>query len=268
MGEAEKNTMISLDQVRVRLSGIDILHGISLDIPAGQITAVVGRSGAGKTTLIRVLNGLITPTSGTVRIAGIGALDNSHAVREHQRRTATIFQDHALIGRLPAIDNVLLGLADTRFPLSPLPWKQAQRRQAAEALDDVGLLHRANAWTSRLSGGERQRVGVARALVRKPGLLLGDEPFASVDPSLVRHLSGEFRQAVLKTGLTLVIVLHQIETALTMADRIVGMKDGRIAFTGTPDQFDADAQAGIFPPSLYGDGADCFAQTTREYGHA
>ena len=92
-------------------------------------------------------------------------------------------------------------------------------RCAAEALDEVGLLDRATAWASRLSGGERQRVGLARALVRRPGLLLGDEPFASADPTLVRHLSDELRDAVARSGLTVIIVPHQIDTALALADR-------------------------------------------------
>ena len=167
-------------------------------------------------------------------------------MREHRRRTATIFQDHALIDRLSAIDNVLLGLADARHPLSPFPWPKAMQRRAAEALDDLGLLHRATARTSQLSGGERQRVGVARALVRQPRLLLGDEPFSAVDPTLVSQLSERLRNAVAHTGLAIVIVLHQVEIARTLADRIVGLTEGGIAFDGTTEQFDFAAQSKIF----------------------
>lgn len=238
--------MLTLDGVTVRRGRTEVLRDIALRIPAGSVTAVVGRSGAGKTTLLRTLNGLIHPDAGAVTVTGIGPLADAAALREHRRRTATVFQDHALIDRLPAIDNVLLGLADTRHPLSLLPWPQEHRRRAAEALADVGLLERATAWAGRLSGGERQRVGLARALVRRPSLLLGDEPFASVDPTLVRHFSGEIRRAVSRSGLTVVIVLHQIETALALADRVVGLADGRIAFDGSAAAFDAGAQAGIF----------------------
>jgi phosphonate transport system ATP-binding protein len=99
---------------------------------------------------------------------------------------------------------------------------------------------------SQLSGGERQRVGVARALVRRPALLLADEPFASVDPTLVRQLSEEFRRAVARSGVTIVIVLHQIETALAMADRIVGLTKGCVAYDGLASDFDRSAQAEIF----------------------
>ncbi len=239
---------IALEDVTVQRGGTVILRDLTLSFPAGSVTAIVGRSGAGKSTLIRTLNGLTAPSAGRVMVGGIGRLDGVQTLREHRRRTATIFQDHALIDRLPAMDNVLLGLADQRHPLSLLPWSRSFRLRAAQALDEVGLLHRAWQRTSQLSGGEQQRVGFARALVRRPRLLLADEPFASVDPSLVRHLSQELRLTVMKSGLTLVIVLHQIETALTMADRIVGLADGKAAFICRPQDFDGAAQARIFQP--------------------
>lgn len=239
-------TALRLDHLGVRRGGVDVLQEITLAIPAGSVTAIVGRSGVGKTTLIHSLTGLITPSAGAIHVAGIGTLDEPHALREHRRRSATIFQDHALIGRLPAIDNVLLGLADLRHPLSLLPWKSSFRRRAAEALDDVGLLHRADTRTSHLSGGERQRVGIARALVRRPRLLLGDEPFASVDPTLVRSLGDEIRRLVARSGLTVVLVLHQIELARSIADRIVGLADGRVVFDAPAAEFGPLAQARVF----------------------
>ena len=240
--------VIRLDGLTIRRGSVDVLRDISLSINPGSVTAIVGRSGVGKTSLISALNGLIRPISGTISVSGIGSLDDNCTLREHRRRTATIFQDHALIDRLSAIDNVLLGLADTRHPLSPLPWPKALRQRAAEALDDLGLLHRATARASQLSGGERQRVGVARALVRQPRLLLGDEPFSSVDPTLVSQLSEKLRNAVAHTGLAIVIVLHQIEIARALADRIVGLADGNIAFDGTAEEFDSAAQSQIFYP--------------------
>ena len=173
--------MIRLENVTVRRGAAEVLRDLSIQIPAGRITAVVGRSGAGKTTLIHLLNGLIAPQHGQIVLSDFGALDSPAAMKRHRSRTATIFQDHALIERLTAIDNVLLGMADVRHPLSIWPWPTSVRRQAAEALEEVGLLHRANTRVMRLSGGERQRVGIARALVRGPDLLLGDEPFSSVD---------------------------------------------------------------------------------------
>ena len=242
------DTAMRLHRITVQRGGQTVLHDLTMTIPTGAVTAIIGRSGAGKSTLIRTLNGLTQPQAGHIQVAGLGDLDNPAILRQHRRRTASIFQDHALIDRLSALDNVLLGLADLRHPLSVLPWPKAMQERALAALDEVGLLHRAHQRTQSLSGGERQRVGIARALVRQPCLLLADEPFASVDTSLVIHFSQKLRQTVLRSGLTLVIVLHQLETALAMADRIVGLVDGRIVFNGARSEFDATAQARIFRP--------------------
>ncbi|CAH2603170.1 Phosphonates import ATP-binding protein PhnC 2 [Rhodovastum atsumiense] len=235
-----------LDRVAVALGGHTVLQDITLRVPAGAITAVVGRSGAGKTTLLRTLNGLVPPAEGEIGAAGIGPLGDAESWRRHRRRIATVFQNHALIDRLSALDNVLLGVADQRHPLSLLPWPRDLRRRAAEALDAVGMLGLANRPVSRLSGGERQRVGLARALVREPDLLLADEPFASVDPTLIAQLTRDFREAVHRRRLTVVIVLHQIETARALADRIVGLAEGRVVFEGTPAAFDQDGRGRIF----------------------
>ena len=120
------------------------------------------------------------------------------------------------------------------------------RRRAAEALEEVGLIHRANTRVMRLSGGERQRVGIARALVRRADLLLGDEPFSSVDLVLVRQMSATLRRAVARSGATIVIVLHQLETALALADWVLGLADGQVAFNGPVEAFGAAAQARVF----------------------
>lgn len=239
--------MLTLDQVSVRRGGREVLHRLSLSLVPGTITAIVGPSGVGKSTLLNTLNGLIVPASGAIRVAGLGNLAQAGVLQAYRRRTATIFQEHALIERLSALDNVLLGLADRRHPLSLLPWPRPMRYQAAEALDRVGLLARANQPVAHLSGGERQRVGMARALVRQPQLLLGDEPFSAVDPALVRYLSGSFREGAQRQGLTLVLVLHQLDVARAMAHRIIGLQAGEVAFDGPPQAFDATAQARIFP---------------------
>ncbi len=237
---------VTVERLTICRGGREILRNVSLAFEEGAVTAIVGPSGVGKTTLMAALNGLLRPASGTVSVAGIGCLSCAKALREARRQTATIFQDHALISRLPAIDNVLLGLADTRHPLSLLPWPRPSRIRAAQALGDVGLLSRATAQTSQLSGGERQRVGIARALVRCPRLLLGDEPFASVDPALARQLGEQFRLLVSGRGLTVILVLHQLQLARTLADRIVGLARGQVAFDGPAAAFDTAAEDRVF----------------------
>ena len=249
-GSAERplrRCAIAIADVTVERGGRAVLKALSLTIDAGSVTVLVGPSGVGKTTFIGVLNGLIRPSGGSVEIAGLGPLSDLRTLRRHRLRTGTVFQEHALIDRLSALDNVLLGLADARHPLSPLPWPKPLRRQAALALESVGLLHRANAQAGRLSGGERQRVGIARALVRQPSLLLGDEPFSAVDPALTQQLGDAFRSLVVGSGATAVLALHHMEVARRIADRILGLKDGRIAFDGPPGAFDGAAQADLFP---------------------
>lgn len=242
--------MIRLDNVSIRRGATEVLHSLSTEIPVATVTAVVGRSGVGKTTLLGALNGLLRPSAGQISITGVGLLDEV-SLHTHRRNTATVFQHHALIDRLSAFDNVLLGMADTRHPLSLLPWSQPQQRRAAQALDDVGLLHYARTRVDRLSGGERQRVGLARALVRAPRLLLGDEPFAAVDPGQARQLGSAIRDLAADQGMTVVLVMHQIDMALALADRVIGLADGRIAFDGPASRFDRPAQARVFPSTIH-----------------
>lgn len=241
--------MIRLENVSIRRGATEILHGVSAEIPVASVTAVVGRSGVGKTTLLGALNGLLRPSAGQISVSGLGPLDDA-CLDTHRRRTATVFQNHALIDRLSALRNVLLGLADARHPLSLLPWSQAQQRQAAEVLDEVGLLQYARTRVDRLSGGERQRVGLARALVRAPRLLLGDEPFAAVDPNQARQLGDAIRTLATQHGMTVILVMHQIDMALALADRVIGLANGQVAFDGPVAHFDRAAQARVFSSTV------------------
>lgn len=238
--------MLKLECVSVRRGASLVLRDVTLQIPAGRLTAIVGPSGAGKSTLVNVLNGLIAPIAGSVTHSELGALETSSAMKRHRSRTATIFQDHALIDRLTVLENVLLGFADTRHPLTLRPWPRESRRRAAEALDSVGLLHLAQSRVAKLSGGERQRVGVARALARRPTLLLGDEPFSSVDPILVQQLGEMLRDAIAVSGTTIVIVVHQLEAVSRFADWVIGLAEGQVAFSGTVEDFDSAAQSRVF----------------------
>lgn len=240
--------MLQVGHLTVRRGNREILRDISFTLAPGTITAVVGPSGVGKSSLLAALTGLLAPTRGSIRVSGLGDLTTPGVLQRHRRQTATIFQEHALVDRLSALDNVLLGLADLRHPLSPLPWSRPLRERAARALHEVGLLHRADTRAARLSGGERQRVGIARALVRAPRLLLGDEPFSAVDPALTRSLGQEFRTLVESRGLTALLVLHQMDVARCLADRIVALGDGQVVFDGPAAHFDLDLEARVFPP--------------------
>lgn len=226
-----------------------VVQAIDLQVAPGEVVALVGRSGVGKTSLLSTLNGLIRPAAGTIAMAGLGPLVDRHGWAQARRRMATVFQHHALIDRLPALDNVLLGLADRRHPLSPLPWPFALRDRAARALAEVDLLDKATTPAGRLSGGERQRVGIARALVRGPELLICDEPFSSVDPMLAGELAGLMLRLARERGTTVILAVHQIALARSHADRIVGLADGRIVHDGPASRFDAAAEAAVFGAS-------------------
>ncbi|HXX94567.1 MAG TPA: ATP-binding cassette domain-containing protein, partial [Planctomycetota bacterium] len=159
--------------------GIRALRSVSVKIRKGELTVLLGRSGAGKSSLLRCLNLLQTPSSGAVRVADIGDLSRRGALAEHRRRTGMIFQLHHLLPRQTALRNVLmgrLGYHSTLRSLFPLPKRDV--RLALACLDRVGLADKALRRADQLSGGERQRVGIARALAQEPRLLLADEPVA------------------------------------------------------------------------------------------
>ena len=181
-----------------------VLNGIDLDIAPGEFVALLGRSGSGKSTLLRALAGIDHEAEGTGEIA-------------LPPKSAVIFQDARLLPWLRVLDNILLGQPT------------AARERALQALEEVGLGGRENSWPHELSGGEQQRVALARALVRDPALLLADEPFGALDAltriqmhDLLRRLSARHQPAVL-------LVTHDIDEVLMLADRIVMLDDGRIA---------------------------------------
>jgi sulfonate transport system ATP-binding protein len=181
-----------------------VLNGVDLDIAPGEFVALLGRSGSGKSTLLRALAGIDHEAEGTGEMA-------------LPPRIAVIFQDARLLPWLRVLDNVTLGL-----PRRAL-------KQAAQALEEVGLAGRERSWPHELSGGEQQRVALARALVREPALLLADEPFGALDAltriqmhALLRRLSEWHKPAIL-------LVTHDIDEAIALADRIVMLDDGRLA---------------------------------------
>ncbi len=223
------NPAITLQDVEVRRGGTSVLRGIDLSVPQGAITAVIGVSGSGKTTLLSVLNGGRVPEKGTVINFELGDLSASSALLQHRRQTASIYQTYALIGRLTALDNVLLGLAD-QLPamLFFLPWPKRVQIRAVEALYEVGLLSKSLVRVDDLSGGERQRVAIARALIRQPKIMIADEPFASVDPGLADRFANSLRRTVEKHNMTVVIALHQMHLAMRMADYIIALAAGQI----------------------------------------
>jgi len=228
--------------------GSTALAPTTLEFAKGQFTVLLGPSGAGKSTLLRLLNGLARPTGGEVRRDALGPIGSStRTLRAHRRTTGMVFQQHHLIGRLPLLDNVLLGRLGAQGNLSSLlPPSRSDRRLALGAIDRVGLLQRACDRADTLSGGEQQRVGIARAMAQQPVIMLADEPIASLDPASAERVLADLHRICREDGITAIVSLHQVEFARRFADRIVGIKRGQIAFDGGPAALNAAAIARIY----------------------
>ncbi|MEW5963206.1 MAG: phosphonate ABC transporter ATP-binding protein [Pseudomonadota bacterium] len=241
--------MIRLDNVTVAYApGAPALDQVSLALECGRFTVLLGPSGAGKSTLLRSLNGLIAPTSGRVEtLDGGPILASRERLKAHRQTTAMVFQQHHLVGRASAHANVVAGrLGHMRRIHALMPPPKADQLLAFEALERVGLLDKSLQRADRLSGGEQQRVGIARALVQRPNLLLADEPVASLDPATSDAILQLLLRVAREDGITAVVSLHQVELALKVADRIIGLNRGRVVFDGPPAALDANALARIY----------------------
>ncbi|SNY72688.1 aliphatic sulfonates ABC transporter ATP-binding protein [Enterobacter sp. CC120223-11] len=193
-----------------------VLNELNLHIPAGQFVAVVGRSGGGKSTLLRLLAGLEKPNEGEL-LAGNGPLSAS------QQETRMMFQDARLLPWKTVIDNVGLGL------------KGSWRQSALDALEAVGLDDRAGEWPAALSGGQKQRVALARALIHRPGLLLLDEPLGALDALTRLEMQDLIETLWLSQGFTVLLVTHDVSEAVAMADRVLLIEEGKIGLDLTID---------------------------------
>jgi phosphonate transport system ATP-binding protein len=216
-------------------NGTAALAQTDLGFAAGAFTVLLGASGAGKSTLLRSLNGLVLPTAGRVLADKIGDIALPRALRLHRRTTGMVFQQHQLIGRLTVLQNVLTGRLGFHSPLRTLlPFPSREREAALEAIERVGLIDYALRRADQLSGGQQQRVGIARALVQKPGLILADEPVASLDPATADRVLGLLHSICKADGIAAIVSLHQLDYARRFADRIIGLSRGAVVFDGPP----------------------------------
>jgi phosphonate transport system ATP-binding protein len=224
--------MLSFDRVVQRFGTRDVLDGVSFSLARGERVALVGPSGAGKTTLFRLAYGAFAPTSGVVLVDGEepGALSGKR-LRALRSKIAVIFQSHGLVDQLSAGANVIAGTFGRRTTWDSVRAIVAphldERDEARAALAHVGLADRTRDRVFELSGGQRQRVAVARAIVQRASLVLADEPAASLDPDLGREVVELLLRDARERNATLLCTLHQIELTAGF-DRVIAVRDGRI----------------------------------------
>ena len=234
--------MLNFDTItHVFPDGTRAVNAIALSIPRGEFCVLLGPSGAGKSTLLNTVNGLVLPTQGMAVLDGTSITPKT--LKQVRARIGMIHQQLHLVPRLSVIHNVLSGL----LPITPT-WKALlrlfpvdQQRKACRLLEEVELeekhLYRR---ASELSGGQQQRVAIARAFINEPDVVLADEPVASLDPTVSRHVLTLLRNASRQRNTTVVCSLHQVEFAIEFADRIVALREGSIVFDDKPEMLTSD----------------------------
>jgi len=221
------------------------LEDINFEVHERELVAVLGPSGAGKTTLFHCVTGLLRPDSGVASVAG---LDVGQLRGQQRRHIAVVFQQFNLVSRLSALDNVLAGRLgyvsawrgwSRRFP-------KADRLLALECLDRVGLLTKAQQRADTLSGGQQQRVAIARALAQQPDIIIADEPIASLDPNISAEIMALLRDICHTDGVSVLCSLHQLHLATAYADRLIGLAGGKLVTDGPASEFDDLAASRVY----------------------
>ena len=221
----------------------------SFRVDGSAFVGIIGRSGAGKSTLLRMMNRLSDVSSGQILFEGrdIAALKGS-AARAWQSQCAMIFQQFNLVPRMDVASNVLHGILNRRSTVQTMfnLWPRADIVRALEILDRLGIVEQAPKRAEALSGGQQQRVAIARALMQDPKIILADEPIASLDPMNAQVVMDTLKRINVEDGRMVIANLHTLDTARRYCDRVIGMRDGRIVFDGTPNQLSTGVARDIY----------------------
>lgn len=228
---------LRLEGLSKKYGPVSAVDGVTLTVEPGEFVSVIGLSGAGKTTLHKLINRLVDPTSGRILYGerDVSALTGRELL-EWRSRCATIFQQFHLANRLDVATNVLMGrLRRNSTMRTLLGWfPREDRLLAARALERVGMLDRALERVDRLSGGQMQRVAIARALVQEPCVMLADEPISALDPCSARTVMETLQQINRTEGITVICNLHNLGAAHEYSTRIIGLHAGRVVYDGPP----------------------------------
>ncbi|MRG86165.1 phosphonate ABC transporter ATP-binding protein [Salinibacillus xinjiangensis] len=237
--------MLDIQNLSVQYAGNDqaALSDVNLSFKRGEFVCVLGKSGAGKSTLIRCINGLLKPTNGEVHFDGKAiTMLNEADLRQVRREMGMIFQHFNLIPRLTVLQNVLTGTFGYRSSFRNLiGWFSSEELERAHrVIADVGLTDQTKKRVERLSGGQKQRVGIARALLQRPKVLLGDEPVSSLDPGTSNHIFTLLKKIHDQHQLLTLINVHDVNLAKRYATRIIAVTNGKITFDGAPNDFNEE----------------------------
>ena len=206
------------------------VRNVSLTVNDGEVVVIIGPSGSGKSTLLRIVNGLETAQSGSILIDGVDIMDKDTDIRQVREEVGMVFQSFNLFPHLSVLDNITL---------APITVKKMSRRdaedKAMELLATVGLADKAHQKPTQLSGGQQQRVAIVRALAMKPKAMLFDEPTSALDPEMIKEVL-DVMLKLAKSGMTMLLVTHEMGFARAAADKVVFMADGEVVESGTPDE--------------------------------
>jgi phosphonate transport system ATP-binding protein len=246
--------MLQLDGLTKRFGAKCAVDNVTFRVGGPAMIGIIGRSGAGKSTLLRMINRLADPTEGAIRFEGreISRLRGAE-MRRWQSQCAMIFQQFNLVPRMDVVSNVLHGTLNRRSTLATLfnLYPDEDIHRAIGILDRLGIAEQAPKRADALSGGQQQRVAIARALMQDPRIILADEPIASLDPMNAQIVMEALRRIHDEDGRMVIANLHTLDTARRYCDRVIGMRDGRVVFDGTPGQLTTGVARDI-----YGAGAD------------
>ncbi len=249
--------MIKFEHVnKVYPNGYRALNDVSLEIEQGEFVAIIGLSGAGKSTLLRTINKMHDFTDGTLEVNGQSVKDlKGKELRHFRRKIGMVFQSFNLITRTSVIKNVLTSRVPDLSPIKSLfgLYSKEDKIAALEALDKVGILDKAYFRTDKLSGGQQQRVALARTLAQKPEIILADEPVAALDPVTAKEVMNDFKRINKEMNISVLINIHHVDLALEYADRVIGIKAGKIIYDGPSDQVDDEVLEKIYGRKLASD---------------
>ena len=228
--------MISVKNLSKHFGDLVVLKDVNLEIKKGEVISIIGPSGTGKSTLLRCLNLLETPTSGEIIVDGVNLLDKKTDVFKLRQKMGMVFQSFNLFSHLMVIENIMLGPVDLLKTS-----RQDAFDEGMKLLAMVGLAEKAYAYSYELSGGQKQRVAIARTLAMKPEIVLFDEPTSALDPTMISEVLAVIRKLA-ADGMTMMIVTHEMKFARDVSTRVLYMDEGIIFEEGTPQQIFDDPQ--------------------------